>query len=92
MIMIGLYTILQTLRQEQNGFQGDGNISSVETNFETQPREAFALAISLTFNNLGGGLGAGISHVSIPLTTILTMSLSMAAIIGGYHLRKACIT
>jgi len=89
MITIGLYNIFQTLRSEQNRFNSDGSNPSTEVvPSSTHSREALGLAISLTFNNLGGGLGAGISHVSIPLTTTLTVGLSVAAIIGGYHLGK----
>jgi len=89
MILIGLYNIAQTLRREQNRFKDDDYKSSNNTSvFGTHRREAFALAISLTFNNLGGGLGAGISHVNIPLTTVLTVGLSIATIIGGYYLGK----
>jgi putative Mn2+ efflux pump MntP len=50
--------------------------------------EAVALAVSLTFNNLGSGLGAGISHVGIALTAVLTTVASVAAIAGGYLLGR----
>jgi len=87
MILIGLYSIVQAIRREKYRSGGD-NIKTApeDPQFGIRGREAVALAISLTFNNLGGGLGAGMSHISIPLTTILTMGLSVAAIIGGFQL------
>jgi putative Mn2+ efflux pump MntP len=89
MILIGFFNVVQAIRSEQNRFKGNEKTSSENDLREgTHPREAFALAISLTFNNLGGGLGAGISHISIPLTTILTIGLSVVAIAAGYQIGK----
>jgi putative Mn2+ efflux pump MntP len=51
------------------------------------------LAVSLSINNLGGGLGAGISHVHIALTAALTAGASGVAIAAGYLLgRRASFT
>lgn len=89
LIAIGLYNILQTFIKERNRLKEQSLESSdSEPQFGTSGREAFALAISLTFNNLGGGLGAGISHLDIPITTLLTMGLSVVAIIAGLQLGK----
>ncbi len=89
MILIGVYSILHTLSIERNSLTCNQSGSSNEVViFGTHTREAFALAFSLSLNNLGSGLGAGIASVSIPLTTILTMVLSVAAINGGYYLGK----
>jgi len=49
----------------------------------TTSREAAVLAVALSLNNIGSGLGAGISHVSIPVTTALTIAGSIAALAGG---------
>jgi len=90
LIAIGVYNILQTFRQEHNRLrEGEEKPSDLEPQFGTSGREASALAISLTFNNLGGGLGAGISHLDIPLTALLTMVLSIVAIIAGLQLGKS---
>ena len=51
-------------------------------------KESIVLALSLTINNIGGGIGAGISGLSIPFVTALTFSLSLMAIILGYYLGK----
>jgi len=85
MILIGLFNVVQAIRAEQKRFKGDEKTVD-DLREGTHTREAFALAISLTFNNLGGGLGAGISHISIPLTTALTIGLSILAIIAGYQI------
>ncbi len=88
MIGIGLYTIFQSVRREGNQFNETSVSSPNNLSEGTHNKEAFALAISLTFNNLGGGLGAGISHINIPLTTVLTIALSVLAILGGYQIGK----
>ena len=89
LIAIGLYNILQTFIKERNRLkEQDLESSGLEPQFGTSGREAFALAVSLTFNNLGGGLGAGISHLDIPITTLLTVGLSVVAIIAGLQLGK----
>lgn len=49
-------------------------------------KEAIALAFGLTINNLGSGVGAGISGLSIALTAALTFIFSVASVIGGYFL------
>jgi len=49
-------------------------------------REAIALAFGLTINNLGSGVGGGISGLNIPLTTSLTFFLAIAAVLVGYFL------
>jgi putative Mn2+ efflux pump MntP len=49
-------------------------------------KESIALAFGLTINNLGSGVGAGISGLSIVLTAVLTFAFSLLAIIGGYFM------
>lgn len=49
-------------------------------------KESVALAFGLTINNLGGGIGGGISGLSIVPTTVLTFIFSLLAIIAGYFL------
>ncbi len=85
MILIGLFNVVQAIGSEQNRFNEiDRTDDDLREGIRT--REAFALAISLTVNNVGGGLGAGISHVNIILTTVLTMAFSIIAIISGYQI------
>ena len=49
-------------------------------------KESIALAFGLTINNLGSGVGAGISGLSIALTAALTFLFSVASVISGYFL------
>ncbi|GAP94847.1 manganese efflux pump [Leptolyngbya sp. NIES-2104] len=49
-------------------------------------REAIAIAFGLTINNLGTGVGAGISDFNVPFTTGLTFAFSVMAVSGGYYL------
>jgi putative sporulation protein YtaF len=51
-------------------------------------KESIVLALSLTINNIGSGIGAGISRLNIPFVTVLTFSLSFFAITIGYYLGK----
>lgn len=49
-------------------------------------KESIALAFGLTINNLGTGVGAGISGLNIPFTAVLTFLVSVVAISLGYAL------
>ena len=51
-------------------------------------REAAVLAISLSANNVGTGVGAGISHVGIVPTAALTAVAGLAAICCGHRLGR----
>jgi putative sporulation protein YtaF len=87
LVLIGIYNIGQAIFEERKRLKQPELTSSLaDPPSVVGKREAVALAISLSFNNLGGGLGAGISHVSIPLTTLLTVIFSIVAIAVGYRL------
>jgi putative Mn2+ efflux pump MntP len=49
-------------------------------------RESVALAFGLTLNNLGSGLGGGISNLNVAITTFLVFSLSFLGMTGGCFL------
>jgi putative Mn2+ efflux pump MntP len=49
-------------------------------------QESIALAFGLTLNNLGSGLGGGISNLNVAFTTFLVFTLSFLGISGGYFL------
>lgn len=84
MIAIGLYAVWRAARA------GSGRPPRLAP--ATTTREAALLGLALSLNNLVIGLGAGISHVDIPVTTALTMAASAAAIAGGCRLgRRASI-
>src|SRR4030095_13168295 len=86
LIAIGFYGVAHAVRRRNGAPSQMGRGAAMSTG------EAVALAVSLTFNNLGSGLGAGISHVGIALTAVLTTVASVAAIAGGYVLgRRAAV-
>lgn len=78
MIAIGLCGVAHAMRRRSNVSPQIGPGPRTSTS------EAAVLAVSLAFNNLGSGLGAGISHVSIALTAGLTAAGSMVTIAGGH--------
>jgi putative sporulation protein YtaF len=55
----------------------------VERSSSIDVKQCIPLAFSLTINNIGGGIGAGISGLNITLTTGLTFILAVLAIISG---------
>lgn len=55
-------------------------------------RESIALAFGLTLNNLGSGIGAGISNLNVLITALLVFVLSIVGVSGGYFLGKRFTT
>ncbi|BAZ11693.1 manganese efflux pump MntP [Calothrix sp. NIES-4071] len=55
-------------------------------------RESIALAFGLTLNNLGSGIGGGISNLNVWLTALLVFGLSVGGVSGGYFLGKRFTT
>jgi len=55
-------------------------------------KEALALAFGLAINNLGSGIGGGISGLNIAITTVLSFTFSLGAIAWGYVLGKRFTT
>ena len=51
-------------------------------------KQALPLAFSLTINNIGGGIGAGISGLNATLTTLITFGLALLAMSIGSSLGK----
>ncbi len=55
-------------------------------------KESIAIAFGLTINNLGSGVGAGLSGLNVAFTTVLTFLFSVLAVISGYFLGDRCTT
>lgn len=85
MILIGLHGVVHALRGASTG------PPRIEREATTSG-EAAILAVSLSLNNLGIGLGAGVSHVGVAATTALTTVGSLVAIIGGRRLGERAST
>ncbi|QQE79590.1 sporulation membrane protein YtaF [Alicyclobacillus sp. SO9] len=62
--------------------------SDVDKSGHIDAKEAFMLALGLTFNNLGTGIAASITGVNIFLTVISTFLISILTIILGYSIGK----
>ncbi|MFO0585680.1 MAG: manganese efflux pump [Anaeromyxobacter sp.] len=84
LVALGVSTLAQALR----GGAAAGTGSRHAAGGATGGREALALALSLTLNNLGAGIGGGISHLDLVLTTALTALTSVAALAGGEALGR----
>jgi putative Mn2+ efflux pump MntP len=55
-------------------------------------RESIALAFGLTLNNLGSGIGGGISNLNVLITSLLVFALSVFGVAMGYILGKRFTT
>lgn len=97
LIAIGIWTIWDTYRTKPTRQQDPSDLAY--TTFIADParadrdhsriidaKESIVLALALTLNNLGSGIGAGISGLDIPLTTLLTFIFSLLAVTIGYFL------
>lgn len=67
-------------------FLENPEIADVDRSGSIDVKEAIALAFGLTINNLGTGVGAGISGLNIAFTTILTFVFSILGVTSGYIL------
>lgn len=67
-------------------------IADVDRSGSIDVKEAIALAFGLTINNLGTGVGAGISGLNIAFTTILTFVFSILGVTSGYFLGERFTT
>ena len=67
-------------------FLENPEIADVDRSGSIDVKEAIALAFGLTINNLGTGVGAGISGLNIAFTTILTFVFSILGVASGYLL------
>lgn len=62
--------------------------ASVHDKTHIQYRESVAVALGLTFNNLGTGIAASITGVNIGLTAICTFVISLIALWTGFRLGR----
>ncbi len=77
-------TLLDDIAYE--GFLEDPAKADLDRSGHIDVKESIAIAFGLTINNLGSGVGAGISGLNIAVTTILTFGCSILAIVVGYFL------
>lgn len=60
--------------------------SDLDNSGDIDIKEAILVALGLTFNNLGTGVAASITGVSIQFTLIFTFTLSIVAILFGEYI------
>lgn len=88
LITIGFYHLIKELMKPEDPVC-DGEIEAV--NKTVSIKESFLLAFALTINNVGMGVGAGISKINHYLTYFFTFLLSIFFIIIGNFLGKSVI-
>ncbi|MBP2031840.1 putative sporulation protein YtaF [Clostridium algifaecis] len=98
LILIGIWSILEEfhkkknipINREKNSLSKLENILSNPENADKDTsgsidiKESIYLAIALTLNNVGLGIGASIAGLNILFTTVLNLFISIAAITFGY--------
>jgi putative sporulation protein YtaF len=95
LISIGIFGMWQTIHQERK-HQKLAKYNRQNLNIDLPPqrigyrsassidfKQSIPLAFSLTINNIGGGIGAGMSGLNTALTTGVTFGLAILAIFSG---------
>jgi len=95
-IILGLYFVTQSIIKLVNNTKSKelalkditdmieyAEKSDLDSSGDISMNEALLIALGLTFNNLGTGIAASITGVSIPITVLSTFILSILAIIFG---------
>lgn len=86
LILIGIWTIV---KPSLNNIQSVNILENPEKadkdkSLHIDPKESITLALALTINNIGLGIGASITGLNILFTTILTFIFSIIMLIFGY--------
>lgn len=97
-ILLGVYFAIQgivkLLKEKKSGsyaMKSTGEMAdvmdaSVQDKDHIRYREIVTVALGLTFNNLGTGIAASITGVSIGLTAVCTFIISLVALWSGFRL------
>ena len=86
-IAIGAWTVIAWIRTSRRPARSPIPAGAPPTNVlhlsTISPREALALGVALSMNNLGAGVGAGVAGVPALATTLLAGTFSLLAVGGG---------
>jgi putative Mn2+ efflux pump MntP len=86
-IAVGAWTVttwIRTIRRPaRSAVPAGAPTTSVLHRNAISPREALALGVALSMNNLGAGVGAGVAGVPALATTLLAGTFSLLAVGGG---------
>lgn len=88
LLLIGSWTIIKPLLKNTNSENILDNPERVDidNSASIDVKESIALALALTINNFGLGIGASITGLNIVITSLLTFTFSIFMIIAGYSL------
>lgn len=88
LIIIGSWTIIKPLikKVSQDGLLENPEKVDKDNSSTIDSKESIILAIALTINNIGLGIGASITGLNILLTSLLTFVLSIIMILIGFFL------
>ena len=108
LIVIGTWFIADSFREKDNHPKSKLNkrndiktyeqlldnptIADADNSGSIDIKESITLAISLTLNNLGLGIGASITGISILFTTFFTFIVSILSISLGYFIGKSFLS
>ncbi|MEG1004053.1 manganese efflux pump MntP [Clostridium sp.] len=86
--LIGLYFIMQSITDDLKNKNSKTKVEVFKNGYCTtiSSKDTFFLALSLTFNNLGTGIAASVTGISIYLVTLLTFIFSILTILIGQSL------
>lgn len=88
LILIGCFTILKPLlaRNDSDGILEHPEKADMDNSKSIEIKESVVLALALTINNIGLGIGASITGLNIAITAIFTVIIGLATIMLGYSL------
>ena len=88
LLLIGLWTIIQPLLKSSDSDSIFENPEKVDIDKSSviDAKESIILALALTVNNLGIGVGASIAGLNIVVTSLLTFVASILTITLGYFI------
>lgn len=91
LIILGLYFILDYYRDyNSNSVLKNPEKADENKSGDIDIKEAFALAMALSMNNMALGIGASITGLNVLVTTVFTTFFSIVFIITGFNIGKSC--
>ncbi|GKU25275.1 manganese efflux pump [Clostridium folliculivorans] len=103
-VLLGVYFVIQSIRKlvsdvnlkdlalkDIKDMVQYAEKSDTDKSGDISAKESILVALGLTFNNLGTGIAASITGISVPLTTVLTFILSIVTIMFGQALGSSII-
>ncbi len=88
LLLIGLWTIIKPLTKgsDSDGIFENPEKVDIDRSSVIDAKESIILALALTLNNIGIGVGASITGLNIVLTSLLTFVASILTITLGYFI------